>query len=203
MPRALPLALVCIWAAALTGCGGGGSSAPTSSAVDSSDPQTLLLHAEDLSGGSDSGEAPPESCNPVPILERSDGATAITSVFVVGSTNVAEAVGVFDTPAKAAEALESLSGPERLNCIGEEIAEASSAKAVNYGNPKPLDVGDKGSRVHYLASSPRGSTDVISMKSGSCVAALLIGTEGATSSEPVAGEATEAAGNLLADGCEG
>lgn len=201
------MALVCVWAAAVAGCGGSGSSAATDSSLAGdtpSDPQSLLIQVKDLSGGSESEEEPPESCSPLFVLEGAGGATALSPLFTVNSTSVAEAVGIFDTPKEATEAYESLTEEERLNCIGEAIYEATSAKTVNYGKPERLDVGDGGSSVHYSAadeSGPRGSTDIVSMKSGPCVAALLVATEGTASSKPVAKEATEAASKLLVDGC--
>lgn len=190
------MALVCVCAAVAIGCGG-------SNTPEVNNPKALLIRAEDLPGGSESGEAPPEFCDPLPVLKQAGGATAISPVFFSSSARVAEAVGIFETPDEAAEAYESLNDPERLNCIKEVILQTSGARTVDFDEPEQLEVGDEGSSVHYSAGAfgTQGSTDVISLKAGSCVVALLVATENTVSTK-VAETATDMAGELLVDGCE-
>jgi hypothetical protein len=119
---------------------------------------------------------------------------------------VAEAVGIFDTSAGAAAAYEALNDPERIECIRNTILGATSAETVNVSKPEQLDVGDEGSVVHYSTggtSGRHGSTDVISVKAGQCVATLLVLVEGTVASEEVEQPATDKAGELLSDGCGG
>lgn len=184
----------------VAGCGGGdsGPSAATGGA-----PDGLLLSMEDLPEGSAVGEAPPELCGPLPVLERDTDRLAISKMFVVGNARIIEAVGVFKTPELAASAYERLNSHKRLKCIGNAITSFGSSPSVEVQQPEDLDFGDEGTRVRYLVtdSKRQGYTDVISLRTGPCTASLLVAIEGEDAEDEATERASERAAAALDDDC--
>jgi len=78
----------------------------------------------------------------------------------------------------------------------------SSAKdRVKVFSPKSLGVGDKSSLVRYRitgeGSQPEGYADVLSIKAGVCVAALLVLVENAGPPDSISSQMSEKATELL------
>jgi hypothetical protein len=201
MPRS-PLLVLLIALLAVGGCGG---EEDDSSAAATGTPESLLLSLEDLPEGSAVGEPPPELCGPLPILERDGGRTAITKMFLVGNARIDEAVGVFRTPELAASAYRRLNTHKRLECIGNAIISFSSSPSVEVQQPEELDFGDESTRVRFLVgddSKPKGYSDVITIRTGSCTASLLIAVEGENASDEASDRGSERAAESLDDGCQ-
>ncbi|MDX6609418.1 MAG: hypothetical protein QOF85_1343 [Solirubrobacterales bacterium] len=201
MPKSPSLVLL-IALIAIAGCGGGdnGSSAETGGA-----PDNLLIGMENLPKGSAVGEAPPELCGPLPVLERDNGRTAISKMYLVGNARIVEAVGIFKTPEMAASAYNGLNTHKRLECIGNAIISLSSSPSVEVQQAEELDFGDEGTRVRYLVSGAdsksQGYTDVVSIRTGPCTASLLVAVEGENPSDEASDRASERAAESLDDGC--
>jgi hypothetical protein len=200
--RKPPVLVLLIALMAAAGCGGGGDG---SSAATGGAPEKLLLSMEDLPQGSAVGEAPPELCGPLPVLERDNGRTAISRMFLVGNARIVEAVGVFRTPERAATAYDRLNTHKRLECIGNAIISFGSSPAVEVQQPEELDFGDEGTRVRYLVSDAKsksqGYSDVVTLRTGPCTASLLIAVEGEDPSDEASDRASERAAESLDDGC--
>lgn len=201
MPKS-PLLVLLIALIAVSGCGGGDEG---SSAAAAGTPASLLLGIEDLPEGSVVGAPPPELCGPLPVLERDGGQTAISKMFLVGNARIDEAVGVFKTPDLAASAYKRLNAHKRLECIGNAIISFSSSPSVEVQQPEELDFGDESVRVRYLVSDDsksKGYSDVVTIRTGSCTASLLVAVEGENPSDEASDRASERAGESLDDGCE-
>lgn len=203
MPRPLlPVMLSFLAVAVVAGCGGGGGS----SSADTAKPETLLMSLDELPKGSVTAEAAPELCGPIPILEGKGGRVALSKMFVVGQTRLIEAVAAFDTPAEAKSAYEGLNEQKRLDCINSAIDTLSAAASVKTGKPKPIDFGEEGTLVRYLAldgdAKTQGFSDVISLRDGRCTAALLLAVESGDPSESVFEPASETAVDRLSSACE-
>jgi hypothetical protein len=199
MPKS-PLLALLIALIAVAGCGGSndGSSAAAGT------PESLLLSMEDLPEGSAVGEPPPELCGPLPILNRDGGRTAITKMFLVGNARIDEAIGIFKTAEQAATAYKRLNTHKRLECIGNAIISFSSSPSVEVQQPEELDFGDESARVRYLVSDdskPKGYSDVVTIRTGSCTASLLIAVEGEDPSDEASDRGSERAAESLDDGC--
>ncbi|HVQ59135.1 MAG TPA: hypothetical protein VMS60_09560 [Solirubrobacterales bacterium] len=193
------------------GCGGGEE---TDSGADASKPNSLLLIASELPDGTTTGDSPPELCGPLPILEKNGGQTAVSKTFVVGKTKVVEAVGVFETPAKAESAFGELNDSERLECISGAIELFGGASSVETDQMQPRDVGDDDTVVRYVAfdddsagdsdgeSKPDGYSDVVTVRVGRCIASLLIGIESGDPPDAVSEQTAHTVADRLSDACE-
>jgi hypothetical protein len=188
---------------ALAGCGG--SSGASSSGANAAKPDSLLITLDELPKGSATGEAAPELCGPLPVFEEKGGQNALSSSFLVGSTRLVEAVGVFETPARAKSAYEGLNERKRLECIGTAIESFGSASSVEAAQPKTIDFGEEGTLVRYLALDDKGKSkgysDVISIRDGRCAAALLLAVESGDPSESNFEPAAETAADRLSGAC--
>lgn len=176
------LAFVC------AGCGSGEPGTSTSSTASS-----LLITASDLPGAVTVQSGVPEVCGPVPIVRHNGGHVAVTKMFGLGATKIVEAVGVFAAPAAAETAYEELTSQERRECIAGAIEAFGSGQAVQAGTPtrllpsRSLSLGDESSIQRYpvggAGQSSAGVTEVISMRSGRCVATALLLRRAAASSD--------------------
>jgi hypothetical protein len=187
---------------ALAGCGGSGDASSSASAAK---PDSLLVSLDELPKGSTKGEAPPELCGPIPVFEEEGGRSALSSSFLVGSTRLVEAVGVFKTPAQAKAAYKGLNEHKRLECIGTAIESFGSASSVEVFPPKTIDFGEEGTLVRYLAfddnAQTKGYSDVISIRDGRCTVALLLAVENGDPAESNFEAAAETAVGRLAGAC--
>jgi hypothetical protein len=199
--RKSPLLVLLVASLAIIGCGGGDNGSPAATGGADS----LLIGMEDLPEGSGVGEAPPELCGPLPVLERDDGRTAISKMFIVGNAKIVEAVGVFKTPELAASAYDRLNTHKRLQCIGNAILSFGSSPEVEVQPPAELDFGDEGTRVRYLISDAdskeQGYSDVISIRTGPCTASLLVAIEGEDPEDEASERASERTAESLDDAC--
>jgi hypothetical protein len=194
---------------AVVGCGG---SDDARSKADVSKPDSLLLSTSELPDGTTTGEAPPELCGPLPVFEKNGGQTAISKMFGVGAATVVEAVGVFDTPAKAKLAFAGLNDRERLECIRGAAITLGLASSVEITKLQALDIGDDDAVVRYASfdgsegdagggSEPNAYSDVVAMRIGRCTAALLVAVESSDPPDAVSEETMEAVGGRLSGAC--
>jgi hypothetical protein len=194
-------ALACLLIVLSAGCGG--EEAPVAAKV--GDPESLLIGIGELSEATASGKTPPNACGPALVLRKDEGRTALSKTFVVGATQVAEAVGVFRAPAKAQSAYKDLISRERIGCIASAIGSFGSTAKIEIIRAQSLDIGDAGSAYRYVAldedSEPRGYSDVVALRIGRCTAALLIAIERDEPPNAVAEEATETAAGRLSTPC--
>lgn len=200
MVKLLLVALLCLVFVAAASCGGNGS-APVSAI----DPNGLLLRIDDLPKGSAIGQAPPELCGPIPILEKNGGRTAISKTLLVGEARIVEAVGVFNTPKQAESAYDELNERKRLECISNAINVFSSASSVKMTRPQSIDPGDEGTLVRYLAldgrSKTQGYSDVLSIRDAQCTASLLIAVGSSEPSNVYSNPAGVMTAELLSEAC--
>ena len=194
--------LACALALLAVGCGGGEDEALEASI---GDPSSLVLTSADLSEVGGTGQMPPDACGPLPVLREVGGKIAVSKTFVIGATRVVEAVGVFGSSAEAESAYDSLNSRKRLSCIAGAIGTFGSTSAVEIIRSQPLEIGDEGVAVRYVAldedSRPKGYSDAVALRVGRCAAALLIAIERDEPPNAVAEEATEAAADRLSDPC--
>lgn len=217
MSRALLAALLSAVALIVVGCGGSGSD-DASSTPDASEPDSLVVSVDDLSGSTLVKEPAPKMCGPVPIMEKHGGEAALSKMLRLEEAKLAEAVGVFKTPAQAKSAYEDLNERRRFECIGRAIGrlgsvQGSAPPGIETSTPEPLDAGDDGTVVHVVSleegvepsageePKPVGSSDVISAQVGRCTVALLVAVEGPEPVEAVAEQATDAAVERLSGVC--
>ena len=180
--RTLVLIGVALLAAACAGCGSSRPEASRSTPVGA-----VLLTRSDLPGGTTIQPSLPEECGPLPILRQNGGRAAATEMFGLGETRMEEAVGAFPDPSAAVAAYRELTSRERRACIAGAI-ESLAPGAAGGGPVAPrglpsrrLSYGDAASLQRYLVGGPSSSTassmDVISIRSGRCVATFLLLSE--------------------------
>ncbi len=201
MSKLVLLALAGLLIVLAVGCGGG--EAQTAARV--GDAESLLIGMGELAEATASGKTPPHACGPALVLRRDGGKTATSKTFVVSAVQVAEAVGVFPTPAKARSAYNDLTSRERIGCIASAIGSFGPSATIEIIRAQSLDIGDEGSAYRYIAldedSEPRGYSDVVALRVGRCAAALLIAIERDEEPNAVAEEATKAAASRLSTPC--
>jgi hypothetical protein len=202
MSRLALLALACLLIALSAGCGGEGT--PTEAKV--GDPESLLISMNELAEASASGKTAPHACGPSLVLREDEGRTALSKTFVVGATQVAEAVGVFRAPAKAQAAYNDLISRRRISCIASAIGSFGPTAKIEIIRAQSIEMGDEGTAYRYVAldedSKPRGYSDVVALRVGRCAAALLIAIERDEPPNAVAEEASQKAADRLSAPCE-
>jgi hypothetical protein len=169
------------WLAAIlllpvAGCGGAEA---TSNAA-----TPLLIRQSDLPGSEVRPDSPPKACSPILLLEQHGAVVDGTLLFKLGRDNVAEVVGIVPSVTRARQALAELQARERMDCIQTTIEDFGPGEGdgVNIGTPVSRAEGDEGSMVQLVevdsASRPVNFTTVVSLRSGPCVATLLVLTRG-------------------------
>jgi hypothetical protein len=196
--------LLSILTIALASCSNGGSDI---SQAGRPQPSSLLLTIRELPRGTTTGEIPPELCGPLPVLQKSGGQTAISKTIGVGKARVAEAVGLFDTPAEAKSAFNDLNNQARLKCIASAISTFGSAASVKAIRLQLPHIGDDDAVVRYISfnddeSKPVGYSDVGAIRVDRCTAALLIVVEGSHPPDSISEATMEAASNRLSRVCD-
>ncbi|HYJ22684.1 MAG TPA: hypothetical protein VEW07_11760 [Solirubrobacterales bacterium] len=197
MGRHLTAALLAT-ALVFSGCGGDADSSATNA-----NPDALLVKANDLLGRVEVGPPPFEKCDPLPILEGKGGRTAVVGgILYVGVTRLSEAVGVFAGEAQATAAFKTLSGPKMLECIHNSFDPKLSIDAVG---AQPLDLGDESAAARYKVngeeSESLGYLDAVTIRTGPCVASVLVRVDSPTAGGAVSAQLSETVADRLADGC--
>jgi hypothetical protein len=160
-----------------------------------------LLGAGDLPPGATAGISPAtEPCGPLPILADGGAETGASPLFEFGQVRLKEAVGVFSGTGPAVAAFDALNTEQRRDCIHSALEELGDGPGSLVPlPPRRLGVADDDSLVRFLepgTESPH-SVDVVSIRSGRCVASLIFQ---ASSTATVLKMSATAAG-LLADAC--
>lgn len=219
MSRTLFAALLSAAALVVFGCGGSGDD-EASSTPNASEPASLVVGTEDLSGSSVIKEPTPKMCGPQPIMEKNGGEVAISKMLRLEEAKLVEAVGVFKTPTQAKSAYDDLNERRRFECIGRAIGrlgsvQSSAPSGIEISTPEPFDAGDDGTIVHVVSlevgaeaepsageePEPVGSSEVVSVQVGRCTMALLVAVEGPGPVEAVAERTTDAAVERLSGVC--
>jgi hypothetical protein len=203
----LKLSLTALLLASLAGVLGCGSSENASVSVSRGpDADALIVGPRDLPDGAVAGESPPELCGPLPILEDKGTQTAISPMFAFGQKRVTEAVGVFGATRPATAAYEALNSQKRIECIRSAIESFGPGQgSVRTLPPRPLRIGNEDSLVRYRVLAPgsrlQSSVDVVAIRSGRCVAALLFAANGDGRLYGVTSKVSETANELLTGAC--
>jgi hypothetical protein len=201
--RASVASLLAVSLAIITGCGGDAATS-TSSGGDVSIESLVTL--KDLPGKA-TVEASLASgpCNPMPILASHGAEAAESPMFAFGHVRLKEGVGVFATPKAAAIAYDKLNATGRLECIGgaiETFGQRGTELSVKRLPSRSLSVGEEDALVRYLSigpnSQPQNYVDVVSIKSGRSVAALIFLVESSNPTDSAVREVGNAAAGLLA-----
>lgn len=203
---------VALVVAAVAALGCSGCSQDATSESHASGAAGLLIEADELPNGGETGEQPPEACGPLLVFKENGGAAATTEMFTAGrDVRWAEAAAVFGTPAEAKAAFAELGARKRLECIGQAIVTISGEEAVDVSRMGSRGVGDEDSHVRFASyregspqggvGDPTGYSDAIAIRAGRCTAALLVAADGANPPDPESARITRAAASRLKDRC--
>jgi hypothetical protein len=168
-PVSLLLALAALSAALVAGCGSARSEDQGASGS--------LIDLKNLPAGAALKEEVPEPCGPLPILEGKKAQVAHSKSLGFGSVLVKEAIGIFLDTENAVSAYEGLTSLERDECIFGALESFGPPGRIEPDRGVPLDIASEDLVTRYLVvggrSRPRGSIDVVALRSGACVIALL------------------------------
>jgi hypothetical protein len=198
------LTAMLVFAALVAGCGDGeGASTDHVSGITG-----VLIDLQDLPGHSQVAEDLPEPCGPLEVFEPKASETALSKMFVVGKdqARVKEAVASFDRTPEARKAFEALDFQNRQECIVQAILQLSpGGSKVGVEPSRDLPLADEARLTNYIVIRPTpenpGSVAAISLRAGSCVAALLVLVEGTRSDEDLVRSLAGLAGDLLERRC--
>jgi hypothetical protein len=189
------LLLAAVLAALVSGCG--------SATAEDKNAKESLVGLEDLPSGAKVAEPFPEPCTPIPILEDGKTEVAVTKPLEFESIVLREALGIFPTEEAATSAYEDLTSPERVECVGRAIEELGSGEGIEVQPPTSFEVAEQDSGQKYRSTGADGSTsgavDVVSLRSGVCVATLIFISE--EEEEEGIQTVTEAVADHLPDSC--
>lgn len=165
---------------ALAACGGG-----EGNAADEEVAERSLLAAKDLPAQVTTARELPEGpCDPQPVLIAAGAPIAETPLYELNGVRVKEAVGVFLEGQAAAKAFDSLNSRSRRECIRGLIGQFSSrpVSSIEAARARGMAAGDEAKLMSFRVppqegSGPPGHLDVVSIRSGRSVAALLFLTE--------------------------
>jgi hypothetical protein len=195
------LFVLCLAAAALAaGCGGGEEAFTAQGSV----PRRALIELGDLPGKAVVAEDLPEPCGPLGVFEPTASDTALSKMFAVrrGKARVKEAVASFENASEAQKAFEALDLRKRKDCILQAILQFSPPGSRLTDEPtRDLPFADEARSTNYVVVPPipklPGSFTAVSLRRGSCVAALLVLVEGRRSDAPLTRSLASVAGDLL------
>lgn len=165
-----------------------------------------LVTIEDLPNGATKEKSfPSEPCGPLPILRDNGASTAVSQLFVFGRVRMKEAVGVFAAEGPAAAGFKALNTEERQACISESLKRSHDGESYESLPARSLGIGDEDSLVRFVETNagpqPERFTDVMSIRSGRCVAALLFLVEGGRPSDATARQVGKKAARRLGEVC--
>lgn len=197
-PAGVGLSLLLSLLALISGCGGAETEGSSSEKA-----KELLVTVDELPPGAKIAKPFPEPCTPIPVLEEGKTEVDVTKPLEFESVVMREALGIFPDEDSATAAYEELTSPERAECIAGSIEELGSGESVEAEPPTSFDVAEEDSDQKFRSIGPGGSTsgvvDVVSLKSGACVATLIFISEGEAPSGVQ--EVSEAAAGHLPDDC--
>lgn len=198
----LVVALVALVSGVIGGCGSSGSTLSGGQIASQS-----LIDTGDLpSGDGEEDGLPLEPCGPGLIFENAGGRTDETELLTFGEERVQEAVGVFAGTPAAEGAYEELTGAAHYECIQGSIAEFNAGEeAVEMEPVRSLGLGDEDALERFLivganAQTP-GYTDLEAIRSGRCVASVILLSEEPTPDDAVITEVSTTALEALEDTC--
>lgn len=200
MKQAARLSLIVAALSLLAGCGGGEGSPGTTAAS-----PHLLLAPVDFAALQPARDAHlSEPCGRAATILGGEGGTVSASqVSELGGAELVETVGAFPSTGAAVASFYALISEARDRCIQRALPSLYPQAGAKVEKPswKPQSLAEEESLRRYLiaanGSSPSAEFDAFVLRTGSCVAALIVSSENGPAPRTEVMQAARAAGGLL------